>query len=447
MPLSKGGNADFEYISSWYLSEILLINGENINFNYTELNTNSWSNGAISVKRAEEFGYNQCGYDNERFQSYNLQYSKSSSMNRIECYLNSILWNEGSVNFSYSNRGDIDTQVSSSQKLDNISIKKLNGTLLYNSDGTEISNTKFNYSYFNNQDYNEINKFFSLRLKLDSLSIDDKKYSFNYMNPNSLPKKYSNSIDHWGYFNDKANLSNVTQNDINGTAYKVPYFIPEMVVFEPTVFSQPKFYEGANRESNSTVLSNGLLSSIQYPTKGLVSFEYEPHDFELNLNVNTTSVGLLSYSDKFEDNTIAVINKAIVSYLSGYPGPSPNPTFTLTKTTKVALEFEYFPGGQQHLPISTAGVFGSIERIDGGSTFLKTFPYVIGTISKKYNEEIELVPGTYRIATSNTYYYTTQGSAKYTIEKELPPSKKVIGGGVRIKKIIEVFIYLLIIMS
>lgn len=449
LPFIAESNQGDRYISSWYLSEILLTNGENINFNYTELNTDSFNYGSINVNRIEQIVDNRFGYgancttnmiaqEAERLISSNLQYSKSSSKNNNEFYLKNISWNEGTVNFSYSDRADIDTQGSIlSQKLDVISVKKLDGTQLYNTDGTEISNIKFNYSYFNNQDSNEVYNFLSLRLKLDLLTIDDKKYGFNYINPNALPKKYSNSTDHWGYFNDKPNLSNITQTDINGTTYKVPHFIPEMLVVDSNYYPQAKFYEGANRDSNPTVLTNGMLSSIQYPTKGLVSFEYEPNDFEFNININTTSFGLLKYSDKFEDNSISVINKAIVSYLSGYPGPSPNPTFTLTKTTKVALEFQYFPGGQQHLPISTAGVFGSIERIDGAGTFLKTFPYIIGTISKKYNEEIELVPGTYRIATSNTYYYTTQGSAKYTIEKDLPSSKKIIGGGVRIKKIIS----------
>lgn len=448
LPLIAESNQGDRYISSWYLSEILLTNGENISYNYNDLATNILNYGSVNITRTEQIidqmfntsvtcTNNMPGEEGNRLQSSNLIYSKSSSMNNNEVYLKNISWNEGTVNFSYSDRADIDTQGSIlSQKLDAISIKKLDGTQLYNTDGTEISNIKFNYSYFNNQDSNEVYNFLSLRLKLDLLSIDDKKYGFNYINPNALPKKYSNSTDHWGYFNDKPNLSNITQTDINGTTYKVPYFIPEMLVVDTNYYPQAKFYEGANRDSNPSVLTNGMLASIQYPTKGLVTFEYEPNDFELNLNINTTSFGLLKYSDKLEDKTFTVNNVAVASVCAGCFVPSPNQSFTLTKTTKVAFEFQYSPYGSQTYPVPLSAC-GSIVRTDGGGTFSKSYPFVTGTVAKIYKEEIELVAGTYMISTVPAYNYATKGSAKYTIDKELPTSKKIIGGGVRIKKIIS----------
>lgn len=445
LPFAVGGSADFEYISSWYLSDILLTNGENITFNYTDLNTESWSYGPIAVNRAEPVYYHLgCDtgehiVDNQRLESGNKQYSKSSSMNRIECYLKNISWNEGSVNFSYSNRDDIDTYSSiSSQKLDAISIKKLDGTLLYNSDGTEISNIKFNYSYFNSQDYNQNYNFLSLRLKLDSLSIDDKKYGFNYINPNSLPKKYSNSTDHWGYFNNELNLSDITQNDIHGNPYKVPYFIPKMLVVDPTYFPQPQFYEGANRDANPTVLTNGMLASIQYPTKGLVSFEYEPNDFELNININTTSFGLLKYEDRYEDKICSATNYATSSDSCAgcYPPDTPNASFTLTKATNVSMEFKYTPYGSQTYSMPY-GPFGLVTRIDDGGTFNKSFIFDPNWAGKIVKEDVLLDAGTYMIIATSQQNYNTSGIVKYTIDKVLPTSKKITGGGVRIKKIIS----------
>lgn len=450
LPFVAESTPDFSYISSWYLSEILLTNGENISFNYTDMETNSLNYGSINVSRTEEIidsrfnsgancSPNMPAEEIDKVISSNRQYSKSSSMNNNECYLKNISWNEGSINLSYSNRDDIDTQVSiSSQKLDAISIKKLDGTLLYNSDGTEISNIKFNYSYFNSQDYNQIYKFLSLRLKLDSLSIDDKKYGFNYINPNSLPKKYSNSIDHWGYFNNELNLSDITQNDIHGNPYKVPYFIPKMLVADPNYFPQPKFYVGANRECNPAVLTNGMLTSIQYPTKGLVSFEYEPNDFELNININTTSFGLLKYEDRYEDKIGSATNYATSSDSCAgcYPPDTPNTSFTLIKATNVSMEFKYTPYGSQTYSMPT-GTFGLVTRIDGGGTFNKSFNFDPNWAGKIVKEDVLLAAGTYMIIATGQQNYNTSGIVKYTIDKELPTSKKITGGGVRIKKIIS----------
>jgi hypothetical protein len=436
-----GGNSDLEYISSWYLSEILLTNGENITFSYIDLNTDSWSYGPVTVSRAETVNnHYQCSSsseDTKRYTSYNRKYSKSSSKNTVECYLHTISWNEGTVNMSYSDRDDIDTQGSiASQKLDEISIKKLDGTMLFNIDGTEISNVKFNYSYFNSQDSNDYFNFLSLRLKLDWLTIDNKKYSFSYLNPNALPKKYSNSIDHWGYFNNEPNLSDITQNDVHGNPYKVPYFIPEMLVVDPTYFPQPKFYEGAKRDCNPAVLTNGMLTSIQYPTKGLVSFEYEPNDFEVTINAITTSFGLLKREDAYDDKTFSAYNYATASdnCTGCYPPDTPNTPFTLTKATTVSMEFKYTPYG---LPIMPAGTFGLVTRIDGGGTFSKSFNFDPSWSGKIIKEDVLLEAGTYMIVATPQQNYNTSGIVRYSVEKALPASKKMTGGGLRIKKIIS----------
>lgn len=436
---AKGGSASSQYISSWYLSDILLTNGENITFYYDSLNTESWSYGPVIVRRAEAVpGHVLSGAESARMNAFNLQYSKSSSQNNSECYLRAIMWNEGSVNLTYADRSDIDASGGiRSKRIDKISIKKLDGSLLYNTDGTEISRIQFYHSYFNSQDLGSTLNFLSLRLKLDSFTIDDKTYSFTYLNPNALPKKYSNSTDHWGYYNNEANLSGVMQG-----GYNVPYIIPKAVVSNPAFFPQPKFYEGATRDSNPTVLTNGMLFSIQYPTKGLVTFEYEPNEFELMLNPNSSSCGLLKYDDYFNDQTYSVTNPAVASVCTGCFVPGTNPTFTLTQTTRVKFEFQYSPYGSQtpSVPVNGSGagvVFGSITRTDPGGSFSKTYFYVPGTPGKVFNDEFDLPAGTYRISTVPAYSFTTKGIARYSSPKTLASSKRITGGGVRIKKIIS----------
>lgn len=424
-----GGNASFDYISSWFLTDILLTNGENITLSYTDLNTESRNYGSIIVNRAEQIaGHVTCDLDNDNIITYNNQYTKSSSTNTIECFLNKIAWNEGYIDFSYLDRIDIESQVSiATKRLNSISVKKI--------DGSEISNAQFYHSYFNSQASNDIYKFLSLRLKLDSFKIDDKNYSFNYLNPNSLPKKYSNSTDHWGYFNNEANLS----PEIQGT-YQVPYYIPKLFVRDTYLSPTPKLYEGAKRDCNPTVMMNGILSSIQYPTKGLLSFEYEPNDFQIAVSSNT-SYGLLSYEDAYDNASFSVTNPAVASVCSGCYAPATNPTFTLTKTTKVNVEFKYSPYGSQIPPVPVDGngngtVFGSIVRIDS-PTYSKNYNFVPGFPGKTISEEIELTPGTYRISVSSNYSFSTSASAKFAIEKALPATKRIVGGGLRIKKIIS----------
>jgi YD repeat-containing protein len=449
LPFVKGGNASSKYISSWFLSEIRLPNGETINFYYNNLNTDAWSYGPISIIRAQQVpGHINCSYDNERLNSYNLQYTKSSSQNNNECYLNSIVWLGGSINFSYSDRDDIDASVSQkSKKIETISIKKLDGTLPFNSNGTEISRIKFNYTYFNSQDYNNTYKYLSLRLKLDSLSIDDKVYGFNYINPNSLSKKNSNSIDHWGYFNNQANLSEITQGSY-GNTYKVPYFIPELLVVGEGLLQGTKFYEGANRKCNPTVLTNGMLSSIQYPTKGLVSFEFEPNTFLLNLNDPNTSYGLLEYDDVYDDQLITAVDYAYDAHNCGISQCYPNnnhksKTFVLTGTTVVAVKFQYYPYGSQPssyvVPTDTNGngkSFGSITRIDGGGTFSKSYYFIKNDITETYEEFITLAAGTYVLSVfSNAQNFGSTAMVDYSVEKDLANEKVVVGGGVRVKKI------------
>jgi len=420
-----GGNAGLDYISSWFLTDILLVNGENITLSYTDLNTESRNYGSVIVNRFEQIpGRISCSYDNQKLQSYNLDYTKSSSTNWIECFLNKISWNEGFIDFSYLDRIDIQTQVS-------IAAKKLNTISVKRTDGTEVSHVQFNQSYFNIQDSNDIYKFLSLRLKLDSFTQDDKVYSFNYMNPNSLPKKGSNSIDHWGFFNNRANLS----TEMQGT-FRVPYYIPKLLVRDSFLSPTPKFYDGADRDCNPAVLTNGILTSIQYPTKGLVSFEYEPNDFEIAIGADT-SYGLLKHEDVFASYTMA--NPAIASVCSGCYAPAPNATFTLNKTTKVRFEFKYSPYGSQlpSIPVDANGngrEFGSIVRIDVAN-FTKKYNFVVGSLGKTFNEELELAPGTYQLTLSSNYSFATAASA--TLEKIPPASKTITGGGVRIKKIIS----------
>lgn len=428
------------HISSWYLSKIILPgipNSQTIDFHYNQLETESWSFGPITVNRAMPVpGHNECSYDIPKYNSYNKQYTKNSSVNTMESYLESITWKNGSVNFSYLGREDLFYGNNQPLRFDEISIEN---------NQKEVSHVKFDMSYFNNQDLNNPRKHFSLRLKLDGVTIGDKKYEFNYDRPNALPPKYSVGHDHWGYYNAQENLSDHSYYDqIQGKWIDIPYFLPELMVTDYSVFEKDSLFAGANRESNLEATTIGILKSIEYPTKGVVNFEYEPNKFKLSLHPLSTSYGLLKYEDKYEDTSYHVVNYAQTANdcQCGYED-NPAEQFVITETTTVEVGFEYHPYGSiQNPPVpidenGNGSVFGHLIRTDGGESFSKDYRFVPGDIAHTYTEEIVLNPGTYILGTSSAEHFTIMGTARITIDHGLDNSKEMIGGGVRIKKIIS----------
>mgnify|MGYP004449908787 CR=1 FL=1 len=262
-----------------------------------------------------------------------------------------------------------------------------------------------------------------------------------------MPQKYSESYDHWGYYNAEENRSNESYWDqaLNKRIFK-PYFLPELMVMDYSHFNKDMLFEGANRETNGTVLKNGILTSIKYPTKGLVSFEYEPNTFKLPLSELNTSYGLLKYEDKYDNISYDVVNYAeSVNACQGCMYED-NPTeyIEIAQTTTIKVNFEYYPYGSiqnPQVPVDGSGngsSFGVVTRIDGGGAFTKVYRFIPGDIAHSYSEEFELNPGRYVItATSGGDHFTTRGSAIITNVNEMASSKEMIGGGLRIKKIIS----------
>lgn len=134
--------------------------------------------------------------------------------------------------------------------LDNIRWLKCDVVAIRQESASQIKTVEFHYN--NNP---------SERLFLDSLTIKgetqgkdnpyDKSvpsygYSFKYKNRHLMRPYLENITDHWGFD--------------NGQKYGM-YFNPSF------------------REPNATYTQNGILSSIQYPTGGVTTFEYESHDY------------------------------------------------------------------------------------------------------------------------------------------------------------------------
>src|SRR6185437_8806299 len=173
-------------------------------------------------------------------------------------YLQSIVFPSGRLDFYLSNRSDIN----GGEKLDSVRISDFNGT--------PVKTWQLDYSYFNSSEvggngYGDTN---GGSLSTDSLStmrlelLDVKErgpggaaYTFGY-NSTMLPKKNSYAVDYWGYYNGA--LTNTS------------------LVPDPTAVGMPSLGDnGNNKNASATYAQACILQSIQYPTGGKATFEYE----------------------------------------------------------------------------------------------------------------------------------------------------------------------------
>ena len=145
-------------------------------------------------------------------------------------------------------------------------IKKLNNVVISATENklSEYIGFRFCMSYVNN------------RLKLDSLMVQDHAvhysdktgvkgvYRFTYNNFENLPNDYlTTKEDHWGFY--------------NGVSYYQAVGIPKSNL-------------EIVRNPNSTYTQIGMLSSIQYPTGGVMDFVYEPNTYSRYLTHDRQSM-------------------------------------------------------------------------------------------------------------------------------------------------------------
>lgn len=130
------------------------------------------------------------------------------------------------------------------KKLDNITIKDHNNLTLKVVD----------FSYINEPDK---------RLFLTGIDIDDKRYEFEYNNPELLPNFMSNTYDHLGYYKGS------------------PFYFPNNMK-DKNFWTQLK----NNRNTNSATVKYGSLKKIIYPTGGYTEFEFEPHKYSKEVSQN-----------------------------------------------------------------------------------------------------------------------------------------------------------------
>ncbi|MDR6525266.1 hypothetical protein J2787_000636 [Chryseobacterium rhizosphaerae] len=252
-------------------------------------NTNKLNKNRIWDKIA--YRNNDTGATTNNF-SNKTMYSTYSSEGFIKKYIKEIITDDEIITFNYENSRDdliikiapIQGQQTKAPYLKSIEIKNKFSNVV-------VTKYVFNYSYFNS---NCSNSHLCKRLRLDSLdkfynnvASYKESHTFNYFNTTALPVVGSNAKDPFGY---KLNLAESVVSDgtdlpkrpnlyqyidnVGGNNFyyfstiKIPTLNPVKVAGE---------YEQITSSLDDTKAWS--LTSINYPTGGIQSFDYEQNEF------------------------------------------------------------------------------------------------------------------------------------------------------------------------
>ncbi len=256
---------------NWYLTKIQSANlTDEINLTYTDTYYEDGSGSSQAVAMITDL---RCGLLTPNTYNSPSSYNYNSSRMKGK-QLTSIKFKGGTVSFETSlNRLDniYTNPAITNPKIDNIIIKS--------DDGNLIKSFQFQYGY-----YNETSKILDeKRLRLDGIKLCDNIcdeaaqalwYKFKY-NSIALPPRSSSSQDHWGYYNG-ANNQYLIPSYTTGIPYSnQPSECPIDVIQQGAAIAD---YKGADREVNPNFAGAGMLESIQYPTGGNTTFQFESNE-------------------------------------------------------------------------------------------------------------------------------------------------------------------------
>ena len=318
-------------ITAWYLTQVYSSNTlSTISLNYDKdapyYSTSRMSANEVYQKSFLDYQGSGC-ISPATLMTKNSGFHYSATMTR-NAYLKSIVFDNGRVDFSLSDREDIQQYFPSGngalsfpmsvstgdiddvstylltakkpQKIQSIAVKDAKGSLLKQFD--------FTYSYFNSGvvgtlptnptvgDYAK--KYDNLRLRLEKVQESDNTgtnylpaHQFRYVGDVYdatgtltagvvLPAKTSWAKDYYGYYNGKNNNNNSNYTHvIPSLAYPKMYGNKTFsgAYFFSNIGYSNTFDIGIDREVDSTYEAYGALSHIYYPTGGHTEFTYGFH--------------------------------------------------------------------------------------------------------------------------------------------------------------------------
>lgn len=392
--------------SAWYLDSIIAPTNEKIIFTYVKGKSLSLMNSSEQFTKLFQYTYTDCPTPlGDEGHYYN--YSRQDITN---VYLKKIEFTNGSIEFKLSSR--LDVEIGNPQGLLNPS--KLDSIIIKNETNV-LAKYAFGYGYFNSASAQG-------RLKLDSIrrisgnGILAPPYKFEYYSPNSLPSKYSKSIDHWGFENSATNTT----------------LLPSTIISESIVS-----FSGGNRDADEShnYPVKGVLSKMTYPTGGRTEFEYELNDYS-NLHseqaYNTVTKGATGYTNPelFPNDPGKIVNFTIPPY----PGETQVPVTIICSYQKTDMN-------NNNNDVANLGI-GTLYLVNGSTTTSKyscLTGQIDGTNSNEvsYQTTLNLPFGDYRIEMLSWTGWTYKMSVLWPeIEIDsISPLNQRKGGGIRIKSI------------
>lgn len=242
--------------SSWMLDSIKSPKGNKIVFDY--ITEEILAPISYSEYHSIITGFERVGNTGDSYPHTGKEAHIFSCADIWQTVLTRIKFSEGEILFTTSGRNDIKSRSGKAQKLDKILVKNMYGDV--------IKSTSFYNSYLGDQRSN-----YTCRLLLDSIKINNEpSYKFTY-NKAELPPKHSLSTDHWGHFNNSSVKFSYS-----------PHYYATPGVFNMETSSNLRFIPGKDKSVNPKTLQNGMLTEIQYPTKGHTKFVYEPNSFTVS---------------------------------------------------------------------------------------------------------------------------------------------------------------------
>lgn len=226
--------------------------------------------------------------------SFHQQYDQYSD-SVLEKVIKKIIFNEGIIDFSYS---DARTDLIGAKRLIKIEVKDIHNKI--------IKTVHFKQDYFTSVDDCNDPKCYRLRLKeIYFTDVNNNKlpgYQFLY-NTKKLPKRYSYNQDFLGYANSASvsgtylYVPKIFFKENQGRNTYLPFNIPSKGYTQLT----------GNYSLNSDVNFSkaATLEKIVYPTKGYATFDYELNSFMfLGEEINGGGLRIKTYKLHDYDNTI-----------------------------------------------------------------------------------------------------------------------------------------------
>lgn len=283
---------------SWKLSQLILSNGETINFNYK----------GVDYKLTSLEDISSCGWIDEQDNKFNRLvlhggWSTSGSQpSEGECespvlsealsgpilnrefttayrsqYLSSITSNKYTVSFTHSNETKPKLEYVDFYENSNPSVKK-RYRLFYEA-------YKHSGKGWNKNDRGIIVGDYGLYVKYKLKSLTEclvqnnietrhPSHTFEYIEDIGLPSIISRAQDYWGYFNGQTNSSLICDES---EMYATPY----QVNIPANFLTRIKKNSTGKRFVDIDYLMQGALRKITYPTGGHTLFNFEPHEFKV----------------------------------------------------------------------------------------------------------------------------------------------------------------------